>query len=393
MSEFSTTGDLERVEGVSSRTPAAVLCSLMLCDFVFTHLLRKRRLCALVLTSFNLALEMMRKGDTVHKLYSFSGSCAMALWSSLLLAAPLRALGVSASTISCIGFPTTKLLLASIVSRQAPGATWPGGKVAIKMFFNPPLLMLSRLVDEVLCPRFVPWPFFNDGHGVMVTDINVNLCMGGRPLAVHVPMLESHGVRLVVNMTEECIGPARAYEKAGIKEVRLPTTDTFPPSLEDLRLGCALVQEHWDAGGGRVYVHCKGGRGRASCMALCLLVGPCGMDPAAALRLLKAKRSVVEVRIANYPSVVAFCRESSARSVVADQEALRDAQDPHEKPSVSLVALETRDADGPVSGLETPAGERQVFAHTPLSSSEEAVSGSGFWLIDRDESQDVALVK
>ena len=60
------------------------------------------------------------------------------------------------------------------------------------------------------------------------------------------------------------------YKLHGIEQLQLPTLDTTPPSLEHLRDGVAFVRDRLTATGGRgrIYIHCKGGRGRASCDGL-----------------------------------------------------------------------------------------------------------------------------
>ena len=97
--------------------------------------------------------------------------------------------------------------------------------------------------------------------------------LGGRPLAHHVEELKSLGVGLVVNMTKEWRGPEAAYAKNEIEQIRFKTLDTERPGRETLEDGAkavaAWLEEH---AGKKVYIHCKGGRSRSSCMLVaCLL--------------------------------------------------------------------------------------------------------------------------
>ena len=75
----------------------------------------------------------------------------------------------------------------------------------------------------------------------------------------------------------------------------------------DLRLGAAFVAEQLKAHPGkRVFIHCKGGIGRAATMAVAHLVLNKGAAPEEAARTLKAARSVVAASVAKYPSVQAL---------------------------------------------------------------------------------------
>ena len=89
------------------------------------------------------------------------------------------------------------------------------------------------------------------------------------------------------------------------------------PSKEDLRRGVAFIRrrlEETRAEGGRVLIHCKGGRGRATTMAVAYFVAN-GEDPREAFGRIKAVRPVAEPRILTYPSLVEFVEEARADRV------------------------------------------------------------------------------
>ena len=64
------------------------------------------------------------------------------------------------------------------------------------------------------------------------TRIDDHLLLGAFPFASTVPELAAEGVRAVVNTCEEYAGPTEAYEKAHIEQLRVPTVDYTPPTLE-----------------------------------------------------------------------------------------------------------------------------------------------------------------
>lgn len=133
--------------------------------------------------------------------------------------------------------------------------------------------------------------------------------MGSVPLARDVTFLHSQGVVGVVNMCREYSGPLREYQTLGIRQLHLPTPDLHEPSLEqiqDMILFIADVlktsstrvsldgsrPEHAVATrSGRIFIHCKGGRGRAVLAAVCYFVSK-GLTPSDAFDMIKGKRDV-----------------------------------------------------------------------------------------------------
>ena len=78
-----------------------------------------------------------------------------------------------------------------------------------------------------------------------------------------------------------------------------------------LREGVAFVAAQLAAAPGkRVYIHCKGGIGRAATMAIAHYVVNRGADPTDAAKMLKAARPIVAEGVAKYPSVQALAKKS-----------------------------------------------------------------------------------
>mmetsp|Transcript_5377 Transcript_5377/g.6580 ORF Transcript_5377/g.6580 Transcript_5377/m.6580 type:complete len:195 (+) Transcript_5377:2-586(+) len=139
------------------------------------------------------------------------------------------------------------------------------------------------------------------------TDVDDVVVMGGAPFGfLNMPkrLHDEYGVRGVINMCEEYKGPKKEYEKLGMEELWLPTTDHFEPSFEDLQKAVEFIQQYKDdlllqdnndaeeqgeekkeasetdqlltggrkGKGGRVYVHCRAGHGRSAAVVYAWLL-------------------------------------------------------------------------------------------------------------------------
>jgi polymorphic toxin system DSP-PTPase phosphatase-like protein len=101
------------------------------------------------------------------------------------------------------------------------------------------------------------------------SEVVPGLYVGGQFLGKGWPVLKSKGITAVVSMRQE-------YDdrEAGIAPehyLYLPTKDNFPPTMEQLQKGVDFIREEI-AAGGKVYIHCWEGVGRAPTMAAAYLV-------------------------------------------------------------------------------------------------------------------------
>ena len=164
--------------------------------------------------------------------------------------------------------------------------------------WDPPLVAAAWLCDQL------GMALFHDGTGRYLTVVDDQICVAALPTRARIPDLERARVCAVVNMCREYPGPQAAYAAHGIASLRLPTLDTTAPSAADLRRGVDFIRQQLEAHpGGRVLIHCKGGRGRAATMALAWYAST-GMGVADGMRMLRAKRKVVEPIVASYPSLL-----------------------------------------------------------------------------------------
>jgi atypical dual specificity phosphatase len=180
-------------------------------------------------------------GRTMSKGFFSIGSDAFQLPTSL----PLKiAYGVFASG-ALVFFLFQKRLLPKGIS-----------KIVSKIFFLPtfPITILMRL-------------------GNYWTNIDDTLLLGCAPIGIlgHPSQLHKLGVRGVINMCYEYNGPKGYYSALGIKQLHLPTVDHFEPTLSQMTEAVRFIQEYKNKGE-RVYVHCKGGHGRAASIAMCWMM-------------------------------------------------------------------------------------------------------------------------
>lgn len=75
----------------------------------------------------------------------------------------------------------------------------------------------------------------------------------------------------MVNLCEEYKGPDCSYKQLGIRHLRLPTTDHFESTVEDIERAVQFIAEH-EALGKKVYVHCRAGHGRSAAVVFAWLL-------------------------------------------------------------------------------------------------------------------------
>jgi atypical dual specificity phosphatase len=143
--------------------------------------------------------------------------------------------------------------------------------------------------------------------------IDPAVLVGGYPFTKDAARLHAIGVRAVVNTCEEYAGPVAEYERLGMTQLRIPTTDFTHPSLPDVRKAVDFVHRHVE-NGDKVYIHCKAGRARSATIALCWLVRDRGMTPSQAQAHLLAMRPHINPSIDQRPVVAQYVAEISPNS-------------------------------------------------------------------------------
>ena len=182
--------------------------------------------------------------------------------------------------------------LSPVIHRHDPRS------ILIHILYDPPALLTC----------FVYSVIFKSPLNRLYTPITARLVLGSLPFKPDVEVLKKAGVSAVVNMCAEYAGPVSEYNRFGIEQCRLPTTDMSAPTVEDLRTGVAFIQKHLEQDdGSRVMIHCKNGMSRSACVAVSFLCASEGLTPIEAVKLIKQVRGEVSTDLLDYPSVQEFC--------------------------------------------------------------------------------------
>lgn len=148
--------------------------------------------------------------------------------------------------------------------------------------------------------------------------IDPHVIVGAYPFKRDIEGLYQAGVRAVVNTCEEYRGPTLEYERLGIEQLHIPTTDFTHPRLRDIDLAVEFVQSHVELGH-CVYIHCKAGRARSATVAICWLVKYRGVSIAEAQASLLQSRPHINPRLTERPVVKQFVTALEAERVSAEK--------------------------------------------------------------------------
>lgn len=156
-----------------------------------------------------------------------------------------------------------------------------------------PTLMWNSLLGRILKVR-AWW-----------TPVDDHVIIGALPFKRDAKPLSELGVTGVVNTCEEYRGPIGKYDSVGIEQLRVPTVDFTHPSLDTVVKGVEFIERKIEEGG-KVYVHCKAGRGRSATVVMGYLMKRYNLTPQEAQERLKKVRPHVNPGLADRPVVKAF---------------------------------------------------------------------------------------
>ena len=260
------------------------------------------------------AIRYRTKMDAVHGLYSEDGgskllvvffdcllSVLFAGWGILLFSIPQFVLQPSQSFSTNLfqGIRKKSLLLwlipVGIFVRLDSYHALETNKLFVKLFWDPPLLAAGQIARA--CNHRMFGPFYS--------EIDDQIVVGSFPMAEDVDFMASKNVIGVINMCNEWAGPRRQYLQFGIEQIRLKTVDTMAPKVEDLENGISFINKKLANAdeSEKVFIHCKGGIGRAATMTLAYYISK-GMSIEDGFDLLKSKRSIVNSKIKEYPAIL-----------------------------------------------------------------------------------------
>jgi dual specificity MAP kinase phosphatase len=125
------------------------------------------------------------------------------------------------------------------------------------------------------------------------SNITDDLFIGTTPLVNDYNGLRELGIKLIINM-RLMHGPFPDEHPEPLKLLWLRTFDSpfFPIPIYKLMKGAKAALETIKAGG-KVYVHCAGGRHRGVAMGSCILIAQ-GYEPEAAMKLISERRPVAD---------------------------------------------------------------------------------------------------
>lgn len=123
-----------------------------------------------------------------------------------------------------------------------------------------------------------------------LSQITPALFVGGQYRRRGWPVMAGWGITAVVNMRAEF--DDQAVGIAPPRYLHLPVEDDAAPTIEQLFAGVQFIADAI-AGGGKVYIHCGAGVGRAATMAAAYLVST-GLTPTEAWRRLQTARPFIK---------------------------------------------------------------------------------------------------
>jgi len=138
--------------------------------------------------------------------------------------------------------------------------------------------------------------------------VDDHLLLGALPLPYFIPTLvEKESVRAVVNTCDEYRGPLHLYNKFNLKLMEIPAIDFTAPRIEEINKAVEFIAEH-DKKGETVYLHCKGGKGRSTTVAVCYFMKKYNITAQEALKRMMKRRPQVSRYIWQRKEVLEFAR-------------------------------------------------------------------------------------
>ncbi|MFQ5491471.1 MAG: dual specificity protein phosphatase family protein [Phycisphaerae bacterium] len=161
-------------------------------------------------------------------------------------------------------------------------------RMAARVAFYP-TLGFSRAMERL--GRWNRWDWVDD-----------HVLLGAMPSRSDLSRLQAMGVGAVINLCREFRGHTDELAERGLEQLHLPTVDYHSPRPADVLVGIRFITAKVEAGG-KVYVHCKAGRGRSATLVVCYLMSASGMSAQDAYSAVKSARPQVDRGLADRPVV------------------------------------------------------------------------------------------
>lgn len=125
-----------------------------------------------------------------------------------------------------------------------------------------------------------------------LSQVTPQLFLGGQHRRRGWRAMQARGITAIVNLRETKFNDA-AKGIGGERHLHLATVDNTPPTVADLMRGVAFVDDEIQRGG-KVYIHCGVGVGRAPTLTAAFLMTT-GLSAEEALRQIKKARPFVHL--------------------------------------------------------------------------------------------------
>jgi len=148
-----------------------------------------------------------------------------------------------------------------------------------------PAAITLRFVDQTYRKR-TGAPYWK------LSEITPQLYCGGQHYPEGLQEMLDKGITGIVNMREAHLSDVDKGI-AGPNHLHLATRDNTPPQVDDLVKGAEFIRDQIEDGG-KVYVHCGVGVGRAPTMTAAYLITT-GLSPDEALKTIRKKRPFIHL--------------------------------------------------------------------------------------------------
>ena len=156
------------------------------------------------------------------------------------------------------------------------------------------ILSLASTGPRAILLRFIDQAYRKIGGAPLwrLSQVTPQLFLGGQHYRRGWQAMQARGITAIVNLREAKFSDA-AKGIGGERHLHLATVDNTPPTVADLMRGAALIGDEIQRGG-KVYIHCGVGVGRAPTMTAAFLMTT-GLSAEEALRQIKKARPFVHL--------------------------------------------------------------------------------------------------
>ena len=156
------------------------------------------------------------------------------------------------------------------------------------------ILSLASTGPRAILLRFIDQAYRKIGGAPLWTlsQVTPQLFLGGQHYRRGWRVMQARGITAIVNLREAKFSDA-AKGIGGERHLHLATVDNTPPTVADLMRGAALIGDEIQRGG-KVYIHCGVGVGRAPTMTAAFLMTT-GLSAEEALQQIKKARPFIHL--------------------------------------------------------------------------------------------------